>query len=161
MDTIALQSFNFPDRFVRHSNFLAELTPVVNDLDKQDATFFWHNGLADVNLVSFQSLNFNTRFLRHQDFRVKLHEQDLTFDANHPAEETPEQKLFRADATFVVVPGLADVSGLSFRSFNFPDRFLRHRDFHLFVESVTGDVGQKDATFRIVRGFVPAPPPPK
>jgi hypothetical protein len=159
MSTIAIQSLTFHDRFVRHANFLAELTPVGNDLDRLDATFYWSPGLADGNLVSFESRNYSGHFLRHQDFRVKLQEQDRTFDPDHP--ETPEQQLFRADATFVVVPGLADPSALSFRSYNVRERYLRHRDFHLFIEPATNDQAFQDATFTIAQGFVPPAPPPR
>lgn len=48
---------NFPDRFVRHANFLGELTPIVSELDKNDATFEIVQGLADVRLISFRSVN--------------------------------------------------------------------------------------------------------
>ena len=37
---LSLRSRNFPDRFVRHQNFLGELSPIVSDLDRRDATFF-------------------------------------------------------------------------------------------------------------------------
>lgn len=151
----SLQSFNFPDRFVRHQLSLGELTPIVSELDKNDATFIMDRGLADNKLISFRSRNFPTRYLRHQDFRVKLHEGPPTFFGGPTPPESAEIKLLRADATFALVPGLADQGLVSFRSFNFPDRFLRHRGFHLFVEEVHDEVGFKDATFRIVPGFIP------
>ena len=37
--------------------------------------------------------------------------------------------------------------GFSLRSFNFRDRFLRHRDFHLFVEPEDSSNLAPDATF--------------
>ncbi len=39
MPYISLQSTNFPDRFVRHQNFLGELSQIQSDLDRKDATF--------------------------------------------------------------------------------------------------------------------------
>lgn len=57
---VAIRSFNFADRFVRHANFLGELTPVANHLDRQDASFIVLPGLADPNLVSFGSVNNRT-----------------------------------------------------------------------------------------------------
>lgn len=136
---IALQSINFPDRFVRHANFLGELTPVVNQLDRSDATFSIVAASSDSRLVSFRSHNFGGHVLRHRDFRVRLD------DVVTPAE----------DATFIMTPGLADETATSFRSANFPDRFLRHRDFHLFLEPISNELDRADATFRIVPGFLP------
>jgi hypothetical protein len=139
---VSIRSFNFANRFVRHANFLGELTPVSNPLDRQDASFSVLPGLADPKLVSFGSVNFPAMALRHLDFRVRL-------DRHSGAADTPVQ---RADSTFVLTPGLADPTAVSFRSVNFPDRFLRHRDFHLFLEPIDRP-SQADATFILVPGF--------
>lgn len=151
MPYVSLQSLNFSDRFIRHQNFLGELSQIESDLDRHDATFQIRDGAALGDLVMLRSLNLPLHVLRHQDFRVKLHEYNPGLIP--PPElgqrpETPEERLLREDASFIMVPGLADHSGVSFRSLNFPDRFLRHRDFHLFVEAVNDDLGHKDATFR-------------
>ncbi|WP_051113498.1 AbfB domain-containing protein [Streptomyces davaonensis] len=159
----SLKSFNLDNHFVRHANFLGELSAVASDLDRTDATFDMVNGLADRSLVSFRSVNFPLHFLRHQDFRVKLHEgpnTPLVPPGSTPPPDSPEMQLMRKDATFAMVPGLADPNAVSFRSFNFPDRFLRHRDFHLFVEEVHSDLDRKDATFTVVPGLSPEPPGP-
>jgi hypothetical protein len=141
MARISLGSTNFPDRFVRHINFLGELTPIASELDKNDGTFNVVPGLADNGCVSFESVNFPNHFLRHQNFRIKLHERPSQVD-----------QLFNADATFSVRPGLADATASSFASLNFPDRFIRHREFHLFVEPVNL---LPDATFKVELGFIP------
>jgi len=46
-----------------------------------------------------------------------------------------------------MVPGLSDPNAISLQSFNFRDRFLRHRDFHLFLEPADSDLARRDATF--------------
>jgi hypothetical protein len=143
--TIAIESTNFPGRFVRHANFLGELTGVTTELDRRDATFELAAGLADNKLVSFGSQNFPGHVLRHEGFRIKLHNRTGAND----------NQQIRDDATFVLTPGLSDPTAVSFRSLNFPDRFLRHRDFHLFVEPVDDEPTHRDATFRIVPGFLP------
>jgi hypothetical protein len=137
--SISLQSFNYPDRYVRHANFLGELTQVVTDLDRNDATFYLIPAVTDSNLISIRSHNFSTHVLRHQNFRVRL-------DAGV---QPPE------DATFILTPGLADETTVSFRSANFPDRFLRHREFQLFIDPIVSDLDRQDATFRVIRGFLP------
>ena len=61
--------------------------------------------------------------------------------------------LYHHDATFVVRPGLADPSAVSFESVNFPGRFLRHRGAELFLDPADGTAGfAADATFRVRPG---------
>ncbi len=156
MPDVSLRSINFPDRLIRHMNFLGELTRVVSDLDKHDATFTIVPGLADGRFISFQSVNIPGHFLRHQGFRLTLHLRPGIFDPSHPPPPDP----FFADATFIMEPGLADASAVSFRSLNFNDRFIRHRDFHLFVEPQNSPNLNLDATFKKEGPLVIIPPPP-
>lgn len=51
-----------------------------------------------------------------------LHRHDTTRDA-------PDDDLSRLDTSFVLVPGLADVSGVSLRSLNHPDHVVRWSSF--------------------------------
>ena len=47
-----------------------------------------------------------------------------------------------------MVPGLADgINGVSFRSYSHPDRYIRHRDFQIWVESGSDSLFERDATF--------------
>lgn len=153
-NSVSFRSFNFPDRFIRHRNFLAEIEPVSSDLDRLDATFIFHPGLASqfgTGTASWESRNLPGFWLRHHDFRLKLQKR--------PSPESAELALFNKDATFFIVDGLASSSGRnkSFRSVNFNTRLLRHRDFHLFLDEVdvSKDIDRKDATFEIRDGFVP------
>jgi Alpha-L-arabinofuranosidase B (ABFB) domain len=133
------RSFNFRERFIRHSNFPGELTPLVTPLDFADSLFELAPGLMPGNIaVSLRSANFPNHFLRHQNTEVKLQ-----------APAGPNDEQFKNDATFLVEPGFADPRGVSFRSFNFRERFLRHRNFRLFVEAGSGDTFANDATFLI------------
>jgi hypothetical protein len=168
--TNSLRSFNFPDRFVRHQNFLAELQPInaADDLAKKDATFVIGAGNADPNGISFQSVNFPGFNLRHQDFRLKLQQPPPevflppepgappSFTSTLTPESQAELDLFNQDTTFFIQPGLADNSKASFRSLNFPQRFLRHKNFHLVLDELdpNNEVDIKDATFEIAGGFV-------
>jgi hypothetical protein len=133
----SLQSYNFPDFYIRHRNFLGEISTISSTLDKQDATFKIVTGLADSNCISFQSQNNPGAYLRHQEFRIKL----ATLE---------NSQLFKADATFCQRPGLADSTLASFESYNSPGRYLRHRDSNLYIEKDESELFRKDATFRIV-----------
>ncbi|ATE53557.1 glycoside hydrolase family 43 protein [Actinosynnema pretiosum] len=130
-----LKSWNFPDRFVRHQNYLARIDPYPFD-PHTDQLWKLVPGLSDASGVSFQSVSDPTRYLRHYDYAIRLDANDNT-------------AAFRADATFHRVPGLADSSWSSFRSANLPDRYLRHSGYALRVDPISTSTDQQDVTFRV------------
>lgn len=137
----SLNSYNFPDHYIRHKNFLGYIEPISDDLGRKDATYIIVPGLANSNskCISFESVNFPGYFLRHENFRLKL-------------SKAIDQQLFREDATFCMVPGLFDNShsSASFESFNFPGHYIRHKNFELWIDRSDGsDLFRKDATFSI------------
>ncbi len=132
---VTLQSLNFPDLFIRHRNYLGELSRISSDQDRKDASFRVVPGLANGNLISFESINSPGYYLLHEGFRIKL-------------ARGADNDLFRKNATFKRVPGLANSSMVSFESYNYPGFYIRHRNFHLFLEKDNTDLFRKDATFR-------------
>ncbi|MFK4472569.1 hypothetical protein ABH897_002293 [Paenibacillus sp. RC73] len=139
-------SFNYPDRFIRHRNFLGELDPIhmnSSDSGKMDATFNLEWIDESRNLARLRSYNFPNHFLRHQGFRIKLYP------------DNPADPLMQADSTFIVEQGLAYPYGwefISFRAINLPPRhYIRHRNFHLYVDFIpqNDQLALKDSTFRI------------
>lgn len=138
-EVVSFSSNNFPDRYIRHRNFLGYLEPIGDDLGRKDATYKLVAGLANRNCTSFESVNFPGHFLRHENFRLKLARRI-------------NQKLFREDATFCIKTPLFgnDTSSWSLESVNFPGHYIRHKNFELWLEPSDGsDLFRKDATFRI------------
>lgn len=133
MDFFEFESVTHPDHFIRHRNFLGELTR--KDGPADDFRFALVRR-GDRGLVALRSKHPPRLCLRHRDFRVRLE-----------GPEGQNDQLFLRDSTFFLVPGLADESAVSFQSFNFQDRFLRHRDFSLFVEPQDSPNLAGDATF--------------
>jgi len=133
MDLVEFRAINQPDHFIRHRNFLGELTRKNGPLQDFQFTVVPR---GQQGLVSLRSKNFNKLFLRHRDFRIRLE-----------GPSGPNDQLFARDSAFFLEPGLADPNGISLRSFNFRDRFVRHRDFHLFLEPADSDLATRDATF--------------
>ncbi|GHE13733.1 glycoside hydrolase family 43 protein [Streptomyces alanosinicus] len=129
-----LQSYNFQDRYVRHTNFDARIDPNVNPAD--DSRFRLRAGLAGSGTVSFESVNFPGYFLRHSDDDFQLAYNDGSSQ-------------FAQDATFRQVAGLADPTWSSFQSYNHPDRYIRHYAFELKLDPITTSTGRSDATFRV------------
>lgn len=135
---IRLKASNFPDRYVRHANFVARLDTYPFD-PYQDQLWRMVPGLADPAGVSFEAVNVPGRYLRHFNFAIRLDPNDNT-------------ALFRADATFYRTTGLADAAWSSFRSFNFPTHHLRHSNFSLRIDPISASSGvtdRQDATFRV------------
>jgi hypothetical protein len=135
------QSFNFPEFFIRHHNFLGELSREVVGQENEFAFKLVDRGHDEQGrrVVSLGSVFPEHLFLRHREFRLRLEGRSGTAD-----------QLFKRDSTFFLEPGLAapnDHNAVSFRSFNFPDRYIRHRDFHLFVEPRNSANLVPDATF--------------
>ncbi|MFE9923732.1 AbfB domain-containing protein [Streptomyces sp. NPDC005774] len=81
------------------------------------------------------------RYVRHQDGAVFTEAVDGGSSA-----------LLKNDATWRIVPGLADGSCYSFESRNYPGEYLRHREYRVYKESGSGDLFRADATFCPVRG---------
>ncbi|MFI6866623.1 AbfB domain-containing protein [Nocardia sp. NPDC050406] len=137
---IRLQSFNFPEFFVRHQNFEGELMKLNTPGFVED--FAWEEEFAGTDaegftLVRFRSKNFPDRLLRHKDFRMVLEPDDRS-------------SLFRKDSTFRRRRGLSgdpEAGWRSYESTNFPGHFIRHRNFHLFMDSKEPKLAA-DATFK-------------
>ena len=128
----SFQTFNFPDRFIRHANYLGFVEAAQGNYGS--ITFRMVPGLGG-RCVSLQSTDVPDHYLRHQDWRIKLSRIDS--DPN-----------MRADATFCMMPGLASTTGISFEAISAPGHFIRHRNFELWLDRPDeSDLFRKDATF--------------
>ncbi|MFY1694216.1 glycoside hydrolase family 43 protein [Solwaraspora sp. WMMA2101] len=130
-----IQSYNYPDRYVRHANFDVRIDATVSPA--QDAQFRLVPGLAaNSGYVSFESVNYPGHYLRHYGYDFVLAANDGT-------------AMFAADATFRQVAGLADAGWSSFQSYNYPQRHIRHYGYQLRLDPITDAAGRADATFRV------------
>ncbi|WP_199034963.1 AbfB domain-containing protein [Glycomyces salinus] len=130
-----LQSHNFTDRHVRHTDNDIRLEADVSPAE--DARFRIAPGLADSSdgMVSFESVNHPGQYLRHSDFELVLAPDDGT-------------ALFDQDATFELVEGLADEWCVSLRAHNYPDQVVRHSYFDLRLDPDDGTgLFAEDATY--------------
>ncbi|MDX3243921.1 glycoside hydrolase family 43 protein [Streptomyces sp. ME18-1-4] len=130
-----LKSYNYPARYVRHSDYVGRIDTYPIEPYK-DSLWTLVPGLADSSGVSFRSVNYPTRYLRHYNYALQLDVNDGTSQ-------------FAADATFYRKPGLADASWASFQSYNYPTRYIRHSDYVLRIDPISTATDQQDATFRV------------
>jgi len=126
--------------YIRHANSLGRISEINVELDSRDARFKTVPGLAKSGCVSFLSTNIRNHYLRHSNFRIIL--SPYSNDA-----------LFKQDATFCMEWGLrrmGNEESVTFRSFNFPDRVIRHRNFELWLDAVENTpLFRSDASFFI------------
>jgi hypothetical protein len=130
-----LKSYNYPARYVRHSDYVGRIDEYPVEPYK-DSLWTLVPGLADSSGVSFRSVNYPTRYLRHYNYALQLDVNDGT-------------STFAGDATFYRTAGLADASWASFRSYNNPTRYIRHSNYVLRIDPVSTATEQQDATFRV------------
>lgn len=140
----SLQAYSPQNHYIRHAGFVGRIGQPKTELDARDAKFQVVPGLADKNCVSFESTNAPDHYFKHAFFRIVL------------AKRLDEQK-FREDATFCIVWGLRKTNrsgndSMSFRSFNFPDHYIRHRDSELWLDPFENTpLYRDDATFFMVQ----------
>ncbi len=130
-----LKSYNFPARYVRHSDYVGRIDEYPVEPYK-DSEWTLVPGLADSSGVSFRSVNYPTRYLRHYNYQLQLDVNDGT-------------STFAGDATFYRTAGLADAGWSSFRSYNNPTRYIRHSNYVLRIDPISTATEQQDATFYV------------
>lgn len=126
--------------YIRHANSLGWISAINVELDSRDARFKTVPGLAKSDCVSFLSTNIRDQYLRHANSRIIL----------SPYSNDP---LFKKDATFCMEWGLRRVGNepsVTFRSYNYPERVIRHRNFELWLDPVENTaLFRSDASFFI------------
>ena len=134
-------------QYIRHANSLGFISEINVELDSRDARFKTVRGLANPDCVSLLSTNIRDHYLRHSGFRIILspYSNDATF---------------KKDATFCMEWGLRRVGNeksVTFRSFNYPERVIRHRNSELWLDAVENTpLFRTDASF-FVEPVRPAP----
>ncbi|MDP4508934.1 glycoside hydrolase family 43 protein [Nonomuraea turcica] len=136
----SLRSANFPDRYVRHRDYLAYVDPLGSAsplADRRDATFAVVAGLAHAGCYSFQAVNQPGYYLRHYNMRLTLQRDDGS-------------AIFKGDATYCGRAGLAGGGTISFESYNLPGRYLRHYNYEMRLDLwASGSVFAGDASYTV------------
>ncbi len=149
---VSLESKNFAGRYLRHFNAEVWLAQRGGPLPSDNAASFdqdaswnpitpwWRNGIelpGGDRALQVTTPNFTNRYLRHQN--------SLGFTEVVSASSDNTLKL---DATFKIVPGLADPACSSLESKNYPGKYLRHSVFRVRLDAPdTTDLFRQDATF--------------
>ncbi|WP_374568113.1 AbfB domain-containing protein [Ideonella sp.] len=144
---VSFESANKPGFYIRHQAEGVWLHPSDNsELFKADASWAqqtgWWRSAVILPTGNFQSLRvltpgFDNRYLRHIDGL-----------ANTEVVTSGSDAVLKADATWRLVPGLANASCYSFESRNFPGEYLRHQASRVKrMPLENSDLYRQDATF--------------
>jgi hypothetical protein len=144
---VSFESANKPGFYVRHQAEALWLHQSDNsDLFKADASWAqqtgWWRSAVILPTGNFQSLRvltpgFDNRYLRHIDGV-----------ANTEVVTSGSDAVLKADATWRLVPGLANASCYSFESRNFPGEYLRHQASRVKrMPLENSELYRQDATF--------------
>lgn len=130
-----LQSYNFPDRNIRHaSDFSIRIDSNVDPAE--DAQWRIVPGLTGgEGFISIESVNKPGYYITNNHSLAKLEQNDGT-------------ESFKAAATFKRVLGLAESTAVSYQTYTDPDLYMRHSGFVLRLDPISTPVAKTDATFQ-------------
>lgn len=160
-DVVALRAYQPTNFFVMHHDFRGRADALKSTQDARDTRVEIVAGLADPKCISLRAVSPPDHYYKQAFFRIVL------------AKRLDEPR-FREDATFCIEAGLekailaeakskanafvgtngngsAKVKAISIRSYNFPNRFIRHRHGELWLDPLANTPDYRtSATFFIV-----------
>jgi alpha-L-arabinofuranosidase B-like protein/LGFP repeat-containing protein len=133
MDLFEFQSVNFPDRSIRHRNYLGELSRPGKGESPNDVLFRIVDGPE--GHPRLESTNFPGYFLRHKNYRIVLDRDSAT-------------KAFQEDSSFYIDGNRWGLPGIILRTLNLNGEYVvRHRNFELWVDRYNSPNIGPDASF--------------
>ncbi|HGA1022769.1 TPA: AbfB domain-containing protein [Bacillus cereus] len=134
---LSFESINNPNKYIRHRNFLGELSAIQTTRDKLDATFAWDGAFGQGMEGRIWAINNTHHVLRHQNYRIKLVENNQS-----------DFQLFN-DSLFIMRPG-TDGVGISFESKNTPGFHIYHDGSNLYLGRKSPDFPHLHVNFTFV-----------
>jgi hypothetical protein len=144
-DVVALRAYRPANFFVMHHDFTGRADALKSTQDARDTRVEIVAGLADPKCISLRAVSPPDHYYKQAYFRIVL------------AKRLDEPR-FREDATFCIEAGLekallaqGTAKPISIRSYNYPDRFIRHRHGELWLDRRANTPDYRtSATFFIV-----------
>ena len=136
--SFSFESFDMPGWYIGVKDEDAFLFSINIPIEKEYTTFNIVPGIADGKAVSIQAATDVNYYLRRQEQIIKLKEYS-TWD------------MYKQNTTFIIDQGLADKNNqnlVSFRSWKYPQMYIRHKNRNLFIEHFDGsEFFKSNATF--------------
>jgi hypothetical protein len=150
---LSLFSNNLPDFFIIDHNGLVDIAEIKTVDDRRNATFQWTGpslnfGEKGMLVRAVAPPGFCLHIATFDNFRI--HSKFFTGITDPQV----KAQVIR-ESTYVLERAEIDPNQASFRSVEFPDRFIRHRNFELFAEPVASPGELQSACFRIARPLHP------
>ena len=138
--TYRFESKNYDKHYMRHKGYGMRIDKYEDSgIYKVDSQFKVVKGLlqeGNDDSVSLRSINYPQYYIRHAGYKCYIGKNDGSL-------------LFKADATWIPVHGLADKSkGVSFESLNYRGYYMRHSGYELRIDKmVYTQLFRDDATW--------------
>ena len=137
--TYRFESKNYDGYYMRHKGYRMRIDKYENSqIFKLDSQFEVVKSLLqvrNVDTVSLRSKNYPQYYIRHSGYNCYIGKNDGS-------------ELFKADATWIPVLGLADQSqGVSFESLNYRGFYMRHSRYQLRIDKIYSQLFRDDATW--------------
>lgn len=137
----SIKALRNDDHYITHVAGLGRIGRIRSERDAKSARFRIVRGMAG-RCWSFEALYPRGHYLRHANFQIVLSKRI-------------NERQFNEDATFCGEWGMAGdmptQRSVTFRSLNFPDRMIRHRNFELWLDVAQNDPQfKRDASFYVV-----------
>ncbi|MFD3329629.1 AbfB domain-containing protein [Streptomyces sp. NPDC058701] len=151
---LSLFSNNFPDFFIIDHGGLVDIAKIETEDDRRNATFQWTGPSLSVGergmlVRAVAPPGFCLHIATFDNFRI--HSKFFT-GITDPQVKAQVIK----ESTYTLEQAEIDPNQFSFRSVQFPDRVIRHRNFELFAEPVVTPDELQSACFRISQPLHPA-----
>ncbi len=136
---------NYYGYYFQHLDGTGVIAKIDTDKDEECAIFNIVPALSKngPGYVSLESYNYPGYYFRHENFQIKLDR----------FESSPDKELFKEDASFRITQPLWQEGNywkaLSLESYNYPNHYIRHKNFRLYLESEDSELFRKDATFEL------------
>ena len=135
------ESKNYEEYYMRHKGYKMRIDKYEDsEIYKLDSQFEVVRALLtkrNVTTISLRSINYPEYYIRHYGYKCYIGKNDGS-------------RLFRADATWIPVRGLADKSnlGVSFESRNYRGYYMRHYGYELRIDKMNNSqLFRNDATW--------------
>ena len=138
--TYRFESKNYKDYYMRHKDYKMRIDKyedsTIYKLDSQFKVVKSLLQVRNVDTVSLRSINYPQYYIRHAGYKCYIGRNDGS-------------ELFKADATWIPVLGLADEGqGVSFESLNFRGYYMRHSGYQLRIDKmIYSQLFRDDATW--------------
>ena len=149
---ISLSCINYPTFFIRHYQFMGQITTITSDLDKKDATFIVRRDLRTLSedlfdTISLESVNYPGYYLTAKNGLIdliRINDLDSQDSSGLYLKDMASFEVFETEL------GIFSIGSPHEDWINDGEFYIRHQDYRLKFNKKDGtDLVEKDRRFKI------------